>query len=229
MAGDKVKLAVYDMDRTVTVGGTYTPFLLFVARRMRPWRLLFAPLVLGAMAGYAIKLISRKRLKEINLSLLLGPRLSTAALAPHIEAYADRVMADNIYPKAVARIAEDQAAGYHVALCTASYELYVDAIARRVGIASADVIGTRLVEQGDMVLARIDGENCYDNAKLPRIAEWMAKIGVSREAAHLRCYSDHVSDVSMLDLADEPFATTPSPKLRAVAAARGWPILDFSD
>ena len=35
--------------------------------------------------------------------------------------------------------------------------------------------------------------------------------------------------VLMLELADEPFATTPSPKLRAVAAARGWPILDFSD
>ena len=223
-----MKLAIYDMDRTVTIRGTYTPFLLFVAVRMAPWRLLLAPFALLAMAGYAAKLVSRKRLKEINLALLLGTRLSPQRLAPHIEAYADRVVARNLYAKARARISDDQAAGYRVALCTASYELYVHAIAARIGIAAEDVIGTRLVSAADgTILAQIDGENCYDREKLPRIAQWMAKIGVKREEAHLRCYSDHVSDAPMLDLADEAFATTPSPKLRALADQRGWPVLDF--
>ncbi len=223
-----MKLAIYDMDRTVTIRGTYTPFLLFVAARMAPWRLLLAPFALLAMAGYVAKLVSRKRLKEINLALLLGTRLSPQRLAPHIEAYADRVIARNLYAKARARIAEDQAAGYRVALCTASYELYVHAIAARIGIAAEDVICTRLVSAVDgTILAQIDGENCYDREKLPRIAQWMAKIGVKREEAHLRCYSDHVSDAPMLDLADEAFATTPSPKLRALAEKRGWPVLDF--
>ena len=223
-----MKLAIYDMDRTVTIRGTYTPFLLFVAARMAPWRLLLAPFALLAMAGYAAKLVSRKRLKEINLALLLGARLSPHRLAPHIEAYADRVVARNLYAKARARIVDDQAAGYRVALCTASYELYVHAIAARIGIAAEDVIGTRLVSAVDgAILAQIDGENCYDREKLPRIAQWMAKIGVRREDTHLRCYSDHVSDAPMLDLADEAFATTPSPKLRALAEQRGWPVLDF--
>ena len=223
-----MKLAIYDMDRTVTIRGTYTPFLLFVAARMAPWRLLLAPFALLAMAGYAAKLVSRKRLKEINLALLLGTRLSPHRLAPHIEAYADRVVARNLYAKARARIADDQAAGYRVALCTASYELYVQAIAARIGIAAEDVIGTRLVSAADgTILAQIDGENCYDREKLPRIAQWMASIGVKREEAHLRCYSDHVSDAPMLDLADEAFATTPSSKLRALAEQRGWPVLDF--
>lgn len=225
-----MKLAIYDMDRTVTIRGTYTPFLLFVAARMAPWRLLLAPFALLAMAGYAAKLVSRKRLKEINLALLLGTRLSPQRLAPHIEAYADRVVAHNLYAKARARIADDQAAGYRVALCTASYELYVHAIAARIGIAAEDVIGTKLVSAADgTILAQIDGENCYDREKLPRIAQWMAKIGVRREDTHLRCYSDHVSDAPMLDLADEAFATTPSPKLRALAGQRGWPVLDFRE
>lgn len=228
MAENKVRLAIYDMDRTVTVRGTYTPFLLFVAARLAPWRLIFAPLVLIAMAGYAAKLVSRKRLKEVNLALLLGSRLSPTKLAPLIEAYADRVIANNLYAKAVARIQADHAAGYRVALCTASYELYVDAIARRIGISSEDVIGTRLKHDADgMILAEIDGDNCYDVAKLPRIAEWMARVGVTRHEAHLRCYSDHVSDAPMLELADEAFATTPSAKLRVLAETRGWEILDF--
>ena len=42
-------LAVYDMDRTVTIGATYTPFLLHCAIRRAPWRLLFLPLVMLSM------------------------------------------------------------------------------------------------------------------------------------------------------------------------------------
>jgi phosphoserine phosphatase len=36
-----------------------------------------------------------------------------------------------------------------------------------------------------------------------------------------------VSDLPTFDWADEPIAVHPSPKLRAVAAERGWPILDW--
>jgi predicted membrane channel-forming protein YqfA (hemolysin III family) len=60
------KLAIYDMDRTITIRGTYTPFLLHVAARMAPWRLMLAPLVLIAMLAYVLRFIPRKRLKEIN-------------------------------------------------------------------------------------------------------------------------------------------------------------------
>ena len=33
------RLAIYDMDRTVTFSGTYTGFLIHMARAMAPWRL----------------------------------------------------------------------------------------------------------------------------------------------------------------------------------------------
>ena len=46
-------LAIYDMDRTVTRGPTYTPFLLHCAIRRAPWRLLFLPLVVLSMLAYA--------------------------------------------------------------------------------------------------------------------------------------------------------------------------------
>ena len=229
MAYEKRKLAVYDMDRTVTVRGTYTPFLLFMARRIAPWRLVFSPLVIFVMAGYVLKLVSRKRLKELNMALLMGNRLLPEKLQPHIEAYADHVAAHNLHPGARARIAADQAEGYRVALCTASYSLYVTAIAARVGIAADDVIGTELMtDNAGRILPRIAGENCYDDEKIGRINGWMAAIGARRDDSHLRCYSDHISDAPMLEMADEPFAANPSPKMRALAEKRGWPILDFS-
>ncbi|MEO6225311.1 MAG: HAD-IB family hydrolase, partial [Sphingomicrobium sp.] len=65
-------LAIYDMDRTVTKRPTYLAFLLHCAVRRAPWRLLLLPVAAGSVLGYALKLIDRARLKEINHHLLLG-------------------------------------------------------------------------------------------------------------------------------------------------------------
>lgn len=225
-AEEKVRLAIYDMDRTVTFRGTYTPFLLYVAARLAPWRLLLAPFALLAMLAYVLRIISRARLKEINQHLMIGSRVRRDRLAPHIESFADKVMAENARAGALSRIAQDRAAGYRLVLATASYRLYVDAIARRAGF--DDVIATdHLGQDLDYVRARIAGENCYDVAKLTMIREWMAREGIDRGNAYIRAYSDHVSDAPMLTFADEAYAANPHPPLARLAMEKGWQRLDW--
>jgi phosphoserine phosphatase len=103
----------------------------------------------------------------------------------------------------------------------------VEPIAARLGF--DDVIATGSVAGlDDIIHARIDGENNYGPAKLRLIQAWMACRGDrSRGDAHIRFYSDHVSDAPVLEWADEPFAVNASPKLRHLAAKRGWPALDW--
>ena len=222
----RVKLAFYDMDRTVTVRGTYTPFLLHVAKAMAPWRLVLVPFVLLAMLAYVLRLISRKRLKEINQHLMIGGKVRRARLAPYIESYADAVMAHNVHAEALDRIARDRAEGYRLVLATASYRLYVEAIARRAGF--DDVIATdHLGQDMDYVRAKIAGENCYDVAKLMMIREWMAREGIERSHAYIRAYSDHVSDAPMLEFADEAYATNPHPPLAELAREKAWTRFDW--
>ena len=223
----KVKLAIYDMDRTVTFHGTYTPFLLHVALNMAPWRLVLAPLVPVAMLAYVLRLISRARLKEINQSLMIGTRVRREKLRPHIESFAAKVMAKNVRAGALARIARDRADGCRLVLATASYRLYVEAIARRAGF--DDVIATdHLGQDLDFVRAKIAGENCYDVAKLTMIREWMAREGIERDRAHIRAYSDHVSDEPMLAFADEAYAANPHPPLARLAQEKGWHRFDWA-
>lgn len=226
MDDKRVKLAIYDMDRTVTVRGTYTPFLLHVARALAPWRLALVPLVLLAMLAYVLHLISRKRLKEINQHLMIGGQVRRDRLAPHIESYAEAVMARNIRAQALERIARDRAEGYRLVLATASYRLYVEAIARRAGF-DAVIATDHLGQDMDYVRARIAGENCYDVAKLTMIREWMAREGIERGQAHIRAYSDHVSDAPMLDYADEAYAANPHPPLAKLAEEKGWTRFDW--
>lgn len=220
------RIAIYDMDKTITREATFTPFLRHAVVRLSPWRVLLLPGVIAAGAAYALKRIDRGRLKEISLGLLLGPHLDRTQLAPLAEGFAEKTMAGNIYPQAIERLAADRAAGYRLVLATASNRLYVDAIAAKLGF--DDVIATdSMIGLDSRVSAKIDGENCYGPAKLRMIQAWMARTGIERGSAHIRFYSDHASDEPALAWADEAFAVNAHDRLRRLAEARGWPQLDW--
>jgi HAD superfamily hydrolase (TIGR01490 family) len=219
-------LAVYDMDRTVTKRPTYGPFLLHCAVRRTPWRLLLLPLVLLSVLAYAARLIDRARLKEINHRLLIGHRVHLSALRPLVDSFADKQVATNIRPGARQAIARDKAQGRRLVLATASYRLYADEIAERLGF--DDVIGTgSIVGLDERVHAKIGGENAYGEAKMRMIADWVEKSGLTGKHGHVRFYSDHVSDRPAFEWADEPVAVNPHGKLRRLAEERGWAVEDW--
>jgi HAD superfamily hydrolase (TIGR01490 family) len=220
------KIAIYDMDRTITVRGTYAAFLVHMSRALAPWRLVLLPLVGLVMLAYVLRLLTRARSKEINQALMMGRRVSRARIMPAVESYADKVVATNIRAGALAQIAQDRAAGCRLLIASASYRLYVEPIARRLGF--DDVIATDHFTQGvDYIRAKIAGENCYDVAKLRMIEAWMAAQGIARADAHVRAYSDHVTDAPMLEFADEGYAANPHERLRILASLRGWPVLHW--
>lgn len=218
------RLAIYDMDKTLTRRPTWAPFLSAWVRA-RPWR---APL-LGAAAvplgRYAARSVDRSHLKAATQRLVMGARPATATVDRLAAAFAGRVVARDIYPQALARIAADRAAGYRIVIASASFAFYVEAIAARLGI--ADVIATRSRREAERLLAGIDGENCYGDAKLRMIEAWLAGQGIARADASVRFYSDHVSDVPALEWADEAFAVNPHRQLRTLARTRGWTVLDW--
>lgn len=219
-------LAIYDMDRTVTRRPTYTSFLLHCARRRAPWRLVFVPLVVGSMLAYLAKLISRARLKEINHALLIGRSIGLSEMKPLVESFADAQVATNIRPGARAAIARDKAEGRRIVMATASYRFYAAAIAERLGF--DDVIGTgSVIGLDERLLARIEGENCYGQAKMRMVADWVEKSGLLGRHGHVRFYSDHVTDAPVFEWSDEPVAVNPHGRLARLAAERGWSQEDW--
>ena len=219
-------LAIYDLDRTVTRHATYTPFLLHCAARRSPWRLLLTPLAAASMLAYAAKVIDRGKLKEINHRLLLGRWIHPKDLKPLVDSFADATVARNIRPGARKAIARDKSEGRRLILATASYRLYADAIAGRLGF--DDVIGTgSVIGLDDRIRSRIHGENAYGEAKLRMIAEWLDKSGLTGRHGHVRFYSDHASDEPTFNWVDEPVAVNPHGPLERLAKSRGWAIEDW--
>ena len=218
-------LAIYDMDRTVTKHATYTPFLLHCAVRRAPWRLLSIPLVILSMLAYAIKLIDRGRLKEINHRLLLGHGRHPTELQPLVDSFAEATLRRNVRPGARDAIARDKAEGRRVVMATASYRFYAREIAERLGF--DDCIGTNSILGIDQrVHAKIDGENCYGPAKLRMIEEWLRENSIER--GKVRFYSDHASDAPVFEWADEAVAVNPHDRLVRLARARGWRVEDWN-
>ncbi|HUE79789.1 MAG TPA: HAD-IB family phosphatase [Sphingomicrobium sp.] len=219
-------LAIYDLDRTVTRRATYTPFLVHCALRRAPWRLLLLPVVALSLLAYLARLIDRGTLKEINHRLLLGGSIHPKDLKPLVDSFADATVAWNIRPGSRLAIERDRKEGRRLVLATASYRLYADAIAERLGF--ADVIGTgSVIGLDERVRSRIEGENAYGEAKLRMIAAWVEKSDLLGKHGHVRFYSDHASDAPTFEWADEPVAVNPHGPLERLAKTCGWAIEDW--
>ncbi len=221
------RFAIYDMDKTITRAATFGPFLAFAVPRIAPWRLLLLPFVALTTLAYAVKLINRARLKEVNLGLMLGKRIDAALLSTVSQGFAQAMLAKNTLAPALRQIEADRREGRTIILATASYGFYVAEIAKLIGV--DHVIATTATPEGAVVLPKIVGENCYGAAKLAHVKDWFDAQKRDRAGSHIRFYSDHVSDAPCLEWADEAFATNPHPPLRALALKKGWTVLDWAN
>lgn len=219
-----LRLAIYDMDKTITRSPTWTRFLVHYARSEAPWRLALLPLAGLLAAGYGARLLNRARLKEATHWLMIGRRTAPERLARAARSFAAATIATGVFADAVAQIAADRAAGCRVVLATASPHFYVDEVARLLGI--ADIIATRAQrDAGGQLLWRIAGDNCYGAAKLAKVEAWLAGEAVPRDTAHIRFYSDHVSDAPLFDWADTACVINADAALLNLARAKQWRAL----
>lgn len=135
-------LSIFDLDRTLTILPTYTPFLLFAVRSRAPWRLLLLPLLLPVALFYAMKLIPRCRMKQAMHWVALGGALPEREAAWLADRFARDLVAHGLYAEGVALIEAERAAGRQVVLATAAPHFYTAALARRLGIPRASILRT---------------------------------------------------------------------------------------
>lgn len=223
----RMTISIYDMDRTITRRGTWIPWLAFWLRTEAPWRLVLVPLLIGPGLAYWLGLIDRGRLKALGQRLVMGRSVSRHRVERVATAFARHVVTHDVFPDAITAFETARAVGHTLVLATASNAYYVQAIAHLLGFDA--VIATESRWVNDALLARLDGDNTYGEAKRIRIAGWLDTH--DDPAAPFDFYSDHLSDLPSFELAEArggvAVAVNPSPPLRAEAARRGWTIVDW--
>ena len=227
MTTQPARIAVYDLDRTITRRPTYSLFLLRSAWRIDPARLVFAPLVPLLMLLYKLRLFGRARLKEAMWAVLLG-RVDPARMEAAIADFTAWNLRANIRPGARRQLAGDRDSGALLVLATAAHELYALPIARALGFDMVVATRARLCGDGRHG-ASLSGANLYGKAKLTALRRALANLSIARTGYAATFYSDCASDTPLFAWCDTPVAVNPSKKLARLAAEQGWPIVNWNE
>jgi HAD superfamily phosphoserine phosphatase-like hydrolase len=224
-----LRLAIYDLDRTITRRPSWLPWLLHYAAHEAPWRLALLPLALAPSAAFVAGLTDRKGLKEQTQGLLIGRSAPIARVDRAARRFARRFGAINELPAALRQMEDDRRQGFRLLIATASCRYYARHLAARWGVDDLVATENRICANGRLS-RRIEGPNCYGTAKLDMVRAHLAAAGIAATGTArpmIRFYSDHVSDLPCLEWADEPVAANPSAALRREAERRNWPVLDW--
>ncbi|GAB5350638.1 HAD family hydrolase [Qipengyuania sp. 483] len=209
-----MKVAIYDLDKTLVRKATFTPFLAFAARRLAPWRLLFLPVWIAMMLGYRAGLYDRTTLKTAGMRLMLG-QATQGQLNTVGRNFAGRHLASAGWiANVIAMVEEDRAQGAQLIVATAAFEFYAKAFAESLDI--PHVIATQWNDWS------IPGCNCYGAEKARRVSEWLEQHSIEGE---MRFVSDSFADAPLLDRADDAVFVTSSPAKARRAQARGWRVI----
>jgi phosphatidylglycerophosphatase C len=200
-------LAAFDLDGTLTRRDSLLPFFLRAIGAQRTYAAIVAstlPLArAAALRGPHRDIAKAAVLRRALAGLPLGP------LAEAAESFADHVVAHRLRPEIRARVDWHRAEGHELVLVSASPELYVAPIGRRLGF--DEVLATRLeVDTEGRLTGRLEGPNCRGPEKVSRLRQWR---GETIEVAY--AYGDSAGDREMLAL-----ATTPILVRRQMAARR---------
>lgn len=190
-----MRLAIFDLDGTITRHDTLAPYVLGFLILRSPWRLPALLLVLPVLLGYAVGLIDRGGLKSaFILTALGGCRRKT--LARWTVKFVDRLVADGLFPQAVAAIQGHVRAGDHLVLLSASTDLYVPAIAVALGF--QEVICTGLRWDGE----RLRGTLTTPNRRGEEKARCVAALRARHPGIEAVAYGNAASDLEHLKLVE---------------------------
>ncbi len=153
---------------------------------------------------------------------LKGPEDAAAA---HMD-FMHTVIRPALRAEAFELVRAHQKAGDTVVIVTATNEFVTAPIAREFGV--QELIAVELERGPDgWITGEIKGVPSAREGKVTRVEQWLAARGVDWTRVHSTFYSDSTNDLALLERVDVPVATNPDARLRAIAAQRGWRILDL--
>jgi phosphatidylglycerophosphatase C len=159
-------------------------------------RLLARPVNLGR----AVVARDRDALKELATQAALSG-LAWEEIEGQANDFADTVVRTGLRDDTLARLRWHREQGHTVVFVSASLEVYLREIARRIGVDA--VLGTRLVvDASGICTGRLDGPNCRGPEKEVRLRRWMAENGL--EGVPVWAYGDSSGDDQLLAMADHP-------------------------
>ena len=150
---------------------------------------------------------------------------ATNSIAAHAR-FMRAVVQKGITEQALELVRQHADAGAEVVIVTATNEFVTRPIADAFGVKNLIAVELERDMQGQLT-GEIKGTPSFREGKVTRVSQWLADRGLDWSGVETWFYSDSMNDLPLLEKATHPVATNPEERLRALAHARGWRILDL--
>jgi HAD superfamily hydrolase (TIGR01490 family) len=222
---EKIKLALFDLDHTLLpidsdyAWGVFTQTIGWVDPAVFAQKndAFYEHYKAGTLDVHAYVRFATEALR------LRGPEQAAAARVRFMES----VIRPAVRDEALALLRQHRSAGDQLVIVTATNEFVTRPIAEE-AFGVTELIAVELARGPDgWFTGEIVGVPSLRAGKVERVAQWLAARGLDWTGVESTFYSDSVNDLPLLEQVDHPVATNAEPALRAIAAQRGWRILDL--
>lgn len=161
----------------------------------------------------------------IQFTTSIWRQLDAGAQLALQQVFMDDVIFPAMKPQAVELVEKHRAMGDLIAIVTATNEFVTRPIADAFDV--PELLAVKLARDDlGRVTGDIDGIPSFREGKITRVEQWLADQGRQlSDFERVSFYSDSPNDLPLLERANDPVATNPSPALETVARERGWRIL----
>jgi phosphatidylglycerophosphatase C len=199
-------LVVFDLDGTISRHDTLLAYLTgFLRHNWTRWPRLLqsAPALLGFVTG----IVDRGQLKAALMRAVLGG-CTREIIDAWTARYVTELLERGVFADALTAIVAHQRNADTLVLMSASPDLYVPEIARRLGFTETICTGVRWREE--LLDGRLSSANCQGAEKARRFVELRSRHPQDLTVA----YANSASDFDHLKLADEAWLVNASAELR---------------
>ena len=216
--------AFFDVDGTLTRSTVVEPLLWYQRAHLPGWLFTAWAAVLAVQVPqyWLLDKWSRGRFNVVFYRRYRGLPVEEVCRW-HREAFA-RTLQGRVFPAALACLRGHREQGHRVVLVTGALDCVMQPLADFVG--ADDLIAMRLGAEAGVFTGELTGQPIAGEQKAALVRGYAQMHGI--DLAQSFAYADGKSDIPVLECVGHPVAVRPGRRLRAVAAARGWRVVEWS-
>lgn len=196
----KEKLAIFDVDYTITKRETLLEFYFFMMKK-NPKLLKHLPKSIFSSIFYVFKIYDATKAKRTFIRFIDG--IEEHEMKKIVKEFYQKRLTRIFYKDAIDTIIKMKAQGYKIYLISASAEFYLNEL---YNIKEVDkVIGTRFLKENGLHRNEMLGENCKGEEKVKRLKEVLKKENIEADFENSYMYSDSLSDLPLFNLVGHPY------------------------
>jgi HAD superfamily hydrolase (TIGR01490 family) len=227
MAENKITLAVFDFDGTLTEGhlwvGIARHHQAHKINRLQVYLYLISHLPMWMAAKVKLYSVEKNRAQWGEDLPVLFKGFSRDKAHKAFQWVTDNYFLPLIRADVMSKLIEHKQQGHKIMLLSGMFTDFLEVVGKSLGVDF--VVGTRLEEVANVYSGRIVKPLCFGENKAKLFSEYILQHKLDVDLAQSSAYADSYYDMPVFNLVGHPVAAYPDKKLMTLALEKGWQII----